>query len=122
MMNTVAATSTGLQPRTAATLAYSAWWITGLIFWLLEREDRFVRFHAAQSIAAFGIVAVLIGAFGFIAAVSLSFVPQAFELFLGAAAVTWLAGLVLWIVAMWKAANGEAWRIPLAADLADRLV
>ena len=43
-MQTAAATSTGLAPRTAATLAYAAWWMTGLIFWLLEREDRFVRF------------------------------------------------------------------------------
>jgi uncharacterized membrane protein len=121
-MTAVAATSTGLSPRTAAALSYGAWWITGLIFWFLEREDRFVRFHAAQAIAAFGIIAVLIGAFGVLAAASLSFLPSAFLLFLWAAVVTWVAGVALWVVAMWKAANGDAWRIPFAADLADRLV
>ncbi|HTM02436.1 MAG TPA: DUF4870 domain-containing protein [Vicinamibacterales bacterium] len=121
-MTTVTATSTGLPPRTAAALAYGAWWITGLIFWLLERDDRFVRFHAAQSITAFGILAALIAGFTAVAGASLSFLPEAFLPLLGAALVTWVAALVLWMVAMWKAANGNAWRIPLAADLADRLV
>lgn len=121
-MSTAAATSTGLPPRTAAALAYSAWWITGLLFWFLEREDRFVRFHAAQAVTTFGLVALLIGGFGFCAAASLTFLPDAFAWFLGAALLTWVAGLALWIVAIWKAASGDAWRIPLAADLAEKLI
>ena len=120
-MQTAAATSTGLAPRTAATLAYAAWWMTGLIFWLLEREDRFVRFHAAQALAAFGLISLLIVTFGVLAGVSLSFLPAAFMPLLGAAFVTWVGGLALWLLAMWKAASGDAFRIPLAADWADRL-
>jgi uncharacterized membrane protein len=121
VMQTTIATSTGLAPRTAATLAYVAWWITGLIFWLLEREDRFVRFHAAQAIAAFGAIALLVILFGGLAGASLSFLPAAFTPLLVAAFVTWLGGLALWLVAMWKAASGDAFRIPLAADWADKL-
>jgi uncharacterized membrane protein len=121
MPTAMAATSTGLAPRTAATLAYSAWWITGLIFWALERQDRFVRFHAAQAMTAFGAVAMMVVLFGGLAAASLSFLPTAFTPLLTAAFVTWLGGLGLWVVAMWKAASGEAFRIPLAADWADRL-
>jgi uncharacterized membrane protein len=121
-MQMAVGTSTGLPPRTAATLSYAAWWLTGLVFWFLERQDRFVRFHAAQAISAFGIVALLIAAFGLLAAASLSFLPAAFVLFLGAAGVTWVGAIALWLVAMWKAANGEAFRIPLAAELADRLM
>jgi uncharacterized membrane protein len=121
VMQTTIATSTGLAPRTAATLAYAAWWITGLIFWLLEREDRFVRFHAAQAIAAFGAIALLVILFGGLAGASLSFLPAAFTPLLVAAFVTWLGGLALWLVAMWKAASGDAFRIPLAADWADKL-
>ncbi len=60
MIQTAAATSTGLAPRTAATLAYAAWWITGLMFWFLEREDRFVRFHAAQAMVGFGAISGLV--------------------------------------------------------------
>jgi uncharacterized membrane protein len=119
-MQAVGETSTGIAPRTAATLAYAAWWITGLIFWLLEK-DRFVRFHAAQSITAFGTIAFLIVGFGGLAGASLSFLPAAFVPLLGAAFVTWIGGVALWLLTMWKAASGDVFRIPLAADWADRL-
>ena len=114
--------STGLSPRVAAPLAYLGWWVTGAIFWFVERQDRRVRFHAAQAVTTFGLVAVLVVLFGTLAVASLSFMPAAFSPFLRAAAVVWAAGLLLWIAVMWKAANGDAFRIPLAADLADRLV
>lgn len=116
-----AMTSTGLTSRTGATLAYLAWWLTGLVFWVLEREDRFVRFHAAQAVTVFGIVSLLVTAFLGLAALSLSFLPAAFTWCLMAAAVTWVGGIVLWFVAMWKAASGDAFRIPLAAEWADKL-
>ena len=116
-----ALTSTGLTPRTGATLAYLAWWLTGLVFWVVEREDRFVRFHAAQAVAVFGAVSLLVAVFLGLAALSLSFLPAAFLWFLAAAAVIWVGGLALWFVAMWKAASGDAFRIPLAADWADKL-
>ena len=114
--------STGLSLRVAAPLAYAGWWVTGAILWFVERRDRGIRFHAAQSIAAFGIVAFLIVAFGALALASLSLLPAAFNLFLWAAVATWAGGIALWIVALWKAATGHAWRIPIAADLADRIV
>ena len=114
--------STGLSPRLAASLAYAGWWVTGAILWFVERRDRRIRFHAAQSLAAFGIVAFLILAFGALALASLSLLPAAFNLFLWAAIATWAGGIALWIVALWKAATGHAWRIPIAAELADRIV
>ena len=114
--------STGLSVRVAVPLAYAGWWITGEILWLVERRDRRIRFHAAQSVAAFGTIAVLIAAFGALALASLSFLPSAFTLFVWAAGLTWVGGVLIWLVAMWKAAAGEAWRIPVAADLADRMV
>ena len=114
--------STGLPSRTAAALAYSGWWVTGAIFWFLERRDDEVRFHSAQAIVAFGAIAVLIVLFSGLAAASLSFLPSAFTLFMAAAVATWLGGLVLWGVTMWKAVSGDEWRIPVAADVADRLI
>ena len=114
--------STGLSSRTAAALAYSGWWLTGVIFWLLERRDAAVRFHAAQAIAAFGLIALLVLLFAGLAAASLAFLPSTFTLFMTAAAVTWIGGIVLWGVTMWKTVNGDEWRIPVAAELADRLV
>ena len=124
-MTTVSATetsSTGLSPRVAAPLAYAGWWVTGAILWFVERRDRAIRFHAAQSIAAFGVVAGLILAFVALAVASLPLMPAAFNLFLWAAIATWAGGIVLWIAALWKAATGHTWRIPIAADLADRIL
>lgn len=113
--------STGLPSRTAAALAYGGWWLTGALFWVLEQRDAYVRFHAAQSLAAFGLIALLIAALGLLAAVSLSFAPAAFGPLMWAAGLTWIAGVLLWLWAIWKAASGDAWRIPLASQLADRL-
>ena len=121
MTSAIESSSTGLSPRVAAPLAYAGWWVTGLILWFVERHDHYIRFHAAQSVAAFGVIATAIAAFGALALASLSFLPSAFTLFLWAAAITWGLGVLLWIVVMWKAAAGHFWRIPVAADLADRI-
>src|SRR5215472_15274355 len=48
-------TSLGIRARTAGLLCYLFGWVTGLIFFLLEKENHFVRFHAMQSILFFGI-------------------------------------------------------------------
>jgi uncharacterized membrane protein len=116
------ASSTGLSSRVAAPLAYAAWWVTGIIFFVVERRDGFVRFHAAQAMAAFGLIAILVGMFAALAGASLSYLPSAFLPFLWIAGVTWLFGMSLWLVAMWKAASGETWRIPLAGALAERMM
>ena len=122
MTTAIESSSTGLSPRVAAPLAYAGWWVTGLILWFVERQDRVIRFHAAQSVAAFGVIAAAIAGFGALALASLSFLPSAFTAFLWAAAITWGLGVMLWVVAIWKAAAGHAWRIPVAADLADRIM
>jgi uncharacterized membrane protein len=114
--------STGLPSSFAAVLAYSGWWVTGGIFWWLERRDRSVRLHAAQSVIAFGVIALLIGLFTALAAASLSFLPSMFGFFAGAAALTWAGGVVLWGIALWKAAHGDEWRIPVAGAWAERMI
>jgi uncharacterized membrane protein len=108
--------STGIPSRTAAALAHSGWWITGAIFFLLERRDPFVRRHAAQAVGVFGALSLVMLLFGVLAVASLTFLPAAFGFFTVAAGVTWLVGLVLWGIAMWKAINGGAWHIPAAVD------
>jgi uncharacterized membrane protein len=113
--------STGLPSRLAAALAYAGWWITGLVFWVLEREDRFVRFHAAQAVTAFGLLAVLLVALAAGALVSLTFHPHAFTLFAWAAGIGAVMALVLWAIAVGQAARGVEWHIPLVGRLAERM-
>ena len=113
--------STGLETRVAASLAYLGWWVTGLLFWLVERRDPIVRFHAAQALAAFGAVAVVLVSLALLALASLTFFPQAFDALVIAAQVVALLGVVLWAVSMWRVATGRTWRIPLAAAWAERI-
>ena len=65
-MTEEAKTSTGMNQNVAGLLCYLAGWITGLIFFLIEKENRFVRFHAMQSIITFGSLTVLFMVLGFI--------------------------------------------------------
>jgi uncharacterized membrane protein len=116
----VSDSTTGLSTRTASVLSYLGWWVTGLIFWAVERRDRVVLFHAAQATVAFGALAVIMALLALIGLVMLSFAPAGFTVFMIAAAAVWGAGVALWLVALWKASQGERWRIPLAARVADR--
>jgi len=106
-----AGTSTGLSPNVAALLCYVAGWITGIIFFVLEQRNRFVRFHAVQSIVAFGTITVAWVLFGLIPVVG-----GAFSTVIG------IIGFIIWIIMMVKAANGEWYKLPWAGDVAERIV
>ncbi|PMB06579.1 hypothetical protein CEN49_15115 [Fischerella thermalis CCMEE 5273] len=97
-----------LEPKVAAALCYVLWWVTGLLFLLLEKENRFIRFHAWQSIITFGGLTVILVVAGM--------VP-----FLGwiISAIAQLLGLVLWIVLMVKAYQEEWYKLPIAGDIAE---
>jgi uncharacterized membrane protein len=101
-------TSTGLDENVAAVLCYVVWWITGIIFLLLE-ENKVVRFHAMQSIIVFGAVTVV--------AAILGFGPLFFPYF---GWIVWGIGIALWIVLMVKAYQGGKYKLPVAGDLAEK--
>src|ERR671911_1907380 len=99
--------TTGLRSRTASVLSYLGWWVTGLIFWGIERRDPLVRFHAVQATVAFGGLALLIGLLALLGLVMLSFAPTGFTVLMGAACVVWVASVVTWLVALWQASRGK---------------
>ena len=47
-----------LTPNVAALLCYVGGWISGIVLLVLEQKNRFVRFHALQSIILFGSLTV----------------------------------------------------------------
>jgi uncharacterized membrane protein len=101
----MAKTSTGLDDNVAGLLCYVLGWISGLVFFLLDKEDKFVRYHAMQSIITFGALSIIGG-----------ILSQVF--FLG-----WIIsvlGFVLWVILMVKAYQGERYKLPWAGDLAER--
>jgi uncharacterized membrane protein len=106
-----AGTSTGLSPNVAALLCYVAGWITGIIFFVLEQRNKFVRFHAAQAIVAFGAITV--------AGVLLGLIPVVGGAF---SSIMGIIGFIIWIIMMVKAANGEWYKLPWAGDVAEKIV
>src|SRR5580692_7373458 len=116
-MTPAASTQSGLSENVAGLLCYLLGWITGLIFFLTDKRP-FVRFHAAQSIVVFGgltiirIVLAMLFIAGGAAGLSVGF---------GLLTLVSIVGVVLWILLMVKAYQGEKFRIPVAADLADQI-
>ncbi|MGB6524209.1 MAG: DUF4870 domain-containing protein [Candidatus Acidiferrales bacterium] len=119
------AAETGLSENVAGLLCYVLGWITGLIFLLIDKRP-FVRFHAAQSLVAFGILNILSVICGMLFGMSFFF-GRGFDwsgftggfLFLR---LIDLAAFVIWIVGMIKAYQHERFRIPIVADIADQIV
>jgi uncharacterized membrane protein len=105
---------TKLEPNVAGLLCYVLWWITGLIFFLIEEKDEFVRFHAVQSMIVFGawtVVQIVLG--GILYAISHS----GGEVF---SSLWSVLAVVLWIVLMIKAYQGKRFKLPVSGDLAEK--
>lgn len=101
-------TSTGFDANVAAALSYLVGFVTGIIFLLVEKENRFVRFHAMQSTLLFaGLVAINI---------LLQIVPLLGQLLF--VFVILPVSAILWLLLMFKAYQGEEYKLPLVGQIA----
>jgi uncharacterized membrane protein len=114
-------TSTGVDPRLAAVLGYTAWWLSGLVFLFIEQQHRGVRFHAAQSLVLFGGLSIVIAGLSVLNVGMLVVSASAFQVARVLVSAVWIAAVILWLVLMVKTLRGETWRVPLVADVADKL-
>jgi uncharacterized membrane protein len=114
-------TSTGVDPRLSALLCYTAWWLSGVIFLIIEQQHRTVRFHAAQSLVLFGALSMLIGALSVFSVGMLMVSTGAFQAARVLVYLVWGAAVIVWLLLMYRAYHGETWRVPLASTLAARI-
>jgi uncharacterized membrane protein len=110
-----AVNASGLTDNVAGALCYLFSFITGIIFLVLApyNQNKFVRFHAFQSIflsvawfalwILLGLLAVVTHGLGVLLYPLLS-----------------LAGFVLWLYMMFSAYNGKRIKLPLVGDLAEK--
>ncbi|QAS52103.1 DUF4870 domain-containing protein [Halobacillus litoralis] len=101
--------STGLEENVGGVLAYLLGFISGIAFLLIEKENENVRFHAMQSVILFGFLFVLVTV--------LNVIPV----------IGWMINiliapisLLLWIVLMEKAYQGERYHLPISGKIAER--
>jgi uncharacterized membrane protein len=127
-------TGSGLDPKVAGALSYI--WIVGLIFFFIEKENRFIRFHAAQSLI-FGIANSLIMMVLVVVGVILTFAFGIGGAMIGGAVgtlvsmLTWLIWLLFWLVALVlliglifaavKAYQGQLFKLPIIGNFAEKM-
>ena len=108
------ATATGLPQNVAGAVAYLLGPITGILFLVMEKDNRFVRFHAMQStVVSVAWIAVSIALSFFTAIPVLGWIVGILTTF-----VLGLAGFVLWLFCMWQAFVGNEWEIPVVGPFA----
>lgn len=110
-------TSMGMQANVAAGLSYVLGWVTGLVFFLVEKQNRFVRFHAMQSILFFGGLSVLGIILNFVWGFGIPFISFV------ALCINGLLGLVAfvgWIVLLINGFQGKYFKLPVIGDYAEK--
>lgn len=113
--------STGLDPKLAGMLCYILGIITGLIFFLIEKSNHVVRFHAAQSIVFSGSVIVLWIVLAILGVIIASISWTLGNLYSLLTLIVWLGLFVLWVVLLIKGYSGEKWKLPVIGDIAERM-
>ena len=108
---TTGGSTTGLEPNIAGFLCYLGGWISGIVFLVIEQKNKFVRFHALQSIITFGSLTV--------ASAMLSWIPFVGGFF---GAVIGILAFILWILLMVKAYQGEVYKVPVAGLVAEGIL
>jgi len=104
----------GLDKNIAALIAYAGMFFTGILVLILERKNKFVRFHAMQSVVIFLPGVIILSILGWLA-----------WLIWPLHIIVWLGGLLLvmaWLVGMLKAYTGEYFKFPVVGDIAENLL
>jgi uncharacterized membrane protein len=103
--------STGMEQNVASLICYVLGFITGLIFVLIEKDNKVVRFHAFQSLFTFLPLTIL----QYVLTYILAMIAPALLIIM---TIFSLAILVLWIFLMVKAFQNQMIKLPIVGDLA----
>lgn len=106
--------STGMAPNVAAALSYLLWIVTGVVFFVLEKENSFVRFHAMQSILVSAALIVL----GVVLSVIAMIPVLGWIIALIVYPIVGLLCLILWLMLMFRAFSGHEWELPIIGKYA----
>ncbi len=108
-------TALGIDENLEGALAYFFGILTGILFLILEKDNKFVKFHAVQSIVVSVIAIVILTILGTI----LIFIPIiGWILYI----LLYLGAFALWILLMFKAYQKEMFKLPIAGDIAAKQV
>lgn len=104
-------TALGIDENIEGVLAYIFGILTGILLLLIEKDNKFVRFHAIQSI----IVSILAIVIVPVVSLILAFIPFIGWLLI---IVLDLGILIIWLLLMFKAYQKEIFKLPIIGDIA----
>ena len=120
--------STGLDENVAALLSYVFTWLSGLVFFLIEKESRLVRFHAMQALLL-GASAIILGIVLWVAWVILLIIATQISdvltmllnlVFMLLMAAFYIGLLIAWVLCMIKAYGRQYFKLPLLGNFAEK--
>ncbi|MFO8077896.1 MAG: DUF4870 domain-containing protein [Thermoplasmatota archaeon] len=124
-------TSMNLEENVASALCYVLTWVTGIIFYFMEKENKTVRFHAMQSILTFLPLTIIGWVVGWIGAPKYNYGGGYYGIGSydpGIPALMWLSWIIyavmviLWLVLIIKSYQGEKFKVPFIGDIAENQV
>jgi uncharacterized membrane protein len=124
----VAKSSTGLDENVAALLSYIFNWVSGLIFFLIEKDSRLVRFHAMQSIlltAAAVVVGIVLWVAWILVTIVLAMMSEVLaslvSIVIGLVIFVFYIGvLIAFILCMVKAYQNQYFKLPVIGNFAEK--
>ena len=120
--------STGLDENVAALLSYIFGWVSGLIFFLIEKDSRLVRFHAMQAIlfnVSIGVILIALWIIVFVFLLIASQISDVLGTVFGLiTTLLWLAIsvgiLIAWVMCLIKAYQGQFFKLPIIGNFAEK--
>jgi len=111
-------TSLGLEENIEGALCYLLIWISGVVFFAVEKDNKFVRFHAMQSILVFLPLSIIAWVFG--GAFGLFYYGPGLLFLWWISWMIWAITIILWLILMLKAYQGEKFKLPIVGDIAEK--
>jgi len=126
----MAKTSMNMEENIESLLTYALTWVTGIVFLVLEKDNKNVRFHAFQSIFTFLPLTILTYILTWIGTPKVTYtsaygypIPTYDDSLVFVSWIGWAVGVVvflLWLFLMYKAYQGEKFKLPIVGDLAEK--
>jgi uncharacterized membrane protein len=128
-----------LEPKLAGLICYVGFWVSGIIFLIIEKKNKTVRFHAMQSLVVFGILNIIWGIPWIIAnsiggplwpipGGNYSLTQLAINVMDTAATVVWAIFFIIWwiywAILMYQAYHDKKYKVSLfkLGDWAEKLI
>lgn len=89
-------------------------WLSGLVLYLIEKEDHEVRFHAAQSVIVSGAVTISLVVLNVV-----TLVPGVGIIAFGLATLLSIAAFALWVYLVIQGFTGQHASLPVSGPLAE---